>query len=252
LLPHLRGLNGAGVIPPPWQPNMSPTAGSPFNMDLSRLNDQYLGMYRATLKGSIGVCVTYNAAHQAKIAVYAPILFSTGSYNSKGVFGGVALSASLADFQQAATLTHDAIAAQRQQLHERLRVIAAGALGFLVLLAGIIATSITRPLVRLTEAARAVGRGDIETARLDGVQQQWLTDEVTELAGVFKQMVGQVHKRESALLQQVTELHIQIDKQKQDQEVDQITGSDWFQHLTANAQSMRNRFKADAANTPKD
>jgi hypothetical protein len=252
LLPHLRGLVGAGVIPPPWQPGMSPAAGFPFNMDLSRLNGQYLAMYRATLRGSVGACVTYNAARQIKVEVYAPIQLSMGSDNARGIFGGVGLGANLADFQQAATLTHDAIAAQTQQLQERSRLIAVGAFGFLLLLAGIVATSVTRPLVRLTEAARAVGRGETYTAQFDGVQQQWLTDEVTELARVFKQMSDQVHKRESALKQQVMDLHIQIDKQQQDQEVDAITGTDWFQHLTTNAQSMRNRFKAAPADTPGD
>jgi nitrate/nitrite-specific signal transduction histidine kinase len=145
-------------------------------------------------------------------------------------------------------------------MNELLR--AAGGIGgltlvFTVLLAALVSLSVTRPLARLARASQDMGTGKFNLASLDKIADQPLEDEVTELARSFKWMAEQVQQREQKLREEVAELHIQIDLKQQERQVEEITGTDWFQFLSQNAESMRSRYRTakapptgDASGTP--
>jgi nitrogen fixation/metabolism regulation signal transduction histidine kinase len=97
---------------------------------------------------------------------------------------------------------------------------------------------ITGPLVVLTDAADAIAHEQYEKAgALRPIQSR--NDEFGRLAGAFGFMLEKVRAREEKLKKEVRELHIQIDKTRQRQEVSRITGSDYFIKLKQKAADMR-------------
>ena len=118
-------------------------------------------------------------------------------------------------------------------------------IGFTVLLFSIVGTlvarSVTRPVRRLTEAARIMEQGELDTKTLNHLLDRSIEDEVTTLARVFKQMAEKVQLREKKLKKQIVELKIEIDEQKKQEQVSQIVDSDYFKTLRANASTMRRR-----------
>lgn len=64
---------------------------------------------------------------------------------------------------------------------------------------------------------------------------------IAELAAEFAQMAARVQQREEALQQEVErlQLRIKIDEDKKKRQVEEITGSDYFQLLKLQAQAMR-------------
>ncbi|WP_416672513.1 HAMP domain-containing protein [Egbenema bharatensis] len=82
---------------------------------------------------------------------------------------------------------------------------------------------------RVTAAATEVDRGTFEPDSLDEVAAR--PDELGQLARMFQTMATHVKQREGALKQQLMELSIEIDQTKRQQQVAQITKSDYFQEL---------------------
>jgi CRP-like cAMP-binding protein len=93
---------------------------------------------------------------------------------------------------------------------------------------------------QLTAAASAIEAGDYQLEDLDRVTQR--PDELGQLARVFKNMARQVYNREQELRQQVLELRIEIDKNRQNRQVTQITSTDYFRQLQSKASSLRSLF----------
>jgi CRP-like cAMP-binding protein len=62
---------------------------------------------------------------------------------------------------------------------------------------------------------------------------------VAGLAAEFAHMAATVRQREESLRQEIAQLRVEIDEAKRQQDVAQITGSDYFQSLKAQVQSMR-------------
>ena len=60
-----------------------------------------------------------------------------------------------------------------------------------------------------------------------------------ELLRAFFRLVEQVRAREDALRRQVRELEIQIDEGKRRQDVETLTGTDFFAHLKARSEELR-------------
>jgi len=90
---------------------------------------------------------------------------------------------------------------------------------------------------KLTNAASAVNDGSYESSILDDVAQR--TDSLGTLALVFQQMVREVRAREERLIRQVAELRIEIDEARQDRQVAEITDSEFYQKLSADAEELR-------------
>ncbi len=90
---------------------------------------------------------------------------------------------------------------------------------------------------RLTSAAAAVEAETFEIESLDKVANR--SDELGQLARVFKKMTEQVKQRENKLKQQVQELKIEIDKTKKARQVAEIVQTDNFQNLKQKLKRLR-------------
>lgn len=118
-----------------------------------------------------------------------------------------------------------------------------GILSLLVLITGLAAATflarrITSPVVCVTNAAGAIAKGDYEPAA--GLREMALRDdEMGQLAVVFQDMVQKVYDREQQLKEQVCELKIEIDRNKQSREVARITETDYFKCLRQKAKKLR-------------
>jgi methyl-accepting chemotaxis protein len=120
----------------------------------------------------------------------------------------------------------------------------------LFLLVFFISTSISRPMLKLTHAARAIGEGNYET-NLSALKNSRVKDEISTLADVFDIMVGKVYQREQNLRRQVEELKIEIDEVKRSKQLNEIVDTDFFRELQNKAKVMRNRARnAPAEETP--
>ena len=108
----------------------------------------------------------------------------------------------------------------------------------LFLLVYVLSNLLTRPIVKLTGAAEKIGEGDY-TYDLKSFHSRRLADEVSTLAEVFAFMVSKVKQREESLRMQVRELKVEIDEVKRKKQVQQITGSDFFQNLQAKSSRIR-------------
>ena len=110
----------------------------------------------------------------------------------------------------------------------------------LIFIVFFISLVLTRPLVRLAIAARHIGEGDYKQD-LSSLFQTRLQDEIDALARDFASMVSKVYQREQTLRMEVQQLRIEIDKTKQQKQVDEIVESDFFKDLQNKAGVMRRR-----------
>jgi DNA-binding response OmpR family regulator len=99
-----------------------------------------------------------------------------------------------------------------------------------------------RGVARVTAAALAVESGQFVPGILDDVVQR--PDALGNLARLFRRMAIEVTARQRRLEDQVNQLTIAIDKEKQAAEVDAITESDYFQDLKARARHFSARRTA--------
>ena len=91
---------------------------------------------------------------------------------------------------------------------------------------------------KLTAAAAAIEAGIYEPECLDDVAAR--TDALGQLAQLFQRMERAVSAREQRLRQEVQELRIVIDEARQARQVAEITESEYFQRLRAQADQLRN------------
>lgn len=90
---------------------------------------------------------------------------------------------------------------------------------------------------KLTSAASAVEAGTFQTSSLDDVAGRH--DELGRLARVFQRMAREVRAREEKLIEEVRELRIEIDEARQNRQVAEITESEFYRNLTAEAEVLR-------------
>lgn len=89
----------------------------------------------------------------------------------------------------------------------------------------------------ITSAAREIEMGEYRADSLDEITQR--DDELGQLARVFQNMAREVYAREQRLRQQVQELRIELDESRQQEQVEEITGSEYFQSLRNQAGDLR-------------
>lgn len=112
-----------------------------------------------------------------------------------------------------------------------------------------LASYIIRPVFVVTDVAASIEEENWSIEPLDEIAGR--SDEVGQLARVFRKMAQEVHARERQLKQQIRELTIQIDQTKKDTQVQEIVESDFFQDLQTRAEKLRrNRRRADEGDTP--
>jgi CheY-like chemotaxis protein len=94
-----------------------------------------------------------------------------------------------------------------------------------------------RNVALVTDAAAAVEAESFEPGNLSEVSGR--PDELGQLARVFERMAREVYAREQRLKQEVHQLQIELDEARQAQQVADITESDYFQQLQAEALGLR-------------
>ncbi len=108
----------------------------------------------------------------------------------------------------------------------------------------ILASYIISPVFVVTDVAASIEEAKWEIEPLDKIAGR--SDEVGQLARVFRGMAQEVRTRERQLKQQIRELTIQIDQTKKETQVKEIIDSDFFQDLQTRAEKLRrNRPKPD-------
>jgi methyl-accepting chemotaxis protein len=107
----------------------------------------------------------------------------------------------------------------------------------ILIIAGLLACTITNPVSQLTGAAQAIERGEqFAPERIAGITGSG--DELGHLARVFSRMALEVQAREERLKKQVEQLRIEIDEVKKARQVAEITEADYFRDLRQHAAEM--------------
>jgi HAMP domain-containing protein len=214
----------------------------PFNAQLGGWADPNLpiifGKGRA---GQSGFVTTVNQQGARKATTYAPVPFSEGDYRSDGVFAVLAIGVNTVEFHRSATTVAAQVEAERQRLVLEFGLVALGALAVLAIIGVAVSRVLVRPLSQLTAAARQLEQGEFDEEQLASIRGRRFADEVTLLANVFAEMGRQVVHRERQLRIKIDELHIQVDSRRRQQEVDEITETDYFRNLTNTATRLRSR-----------
>jgi HAMP domain-containing protein len=125
------------------------------------------------------------------------------------------------------------------QLAWQIFAIGLGSAGILVTVVYLIARRIVRPVQVITDAAAAIENDEFDLSALDAVKVR--SDEIGQLARIFQKMAKQVYQREQRLKRQVAELTIEIDQTRKEQQVAEITDTDYFKELTQKAKDLRKR-----------
>jgi hypothetical protein len=239
----IRGDDASGQPVPPQTAQMSPEERSrhPFNVRLSGWADPNLPtIFDKGLSGQAGVSET--GKHPDETATtYAPIPFAEGAYASNGVFGVLAIVANTAEFHESSTGVAASIDNERRQFQITMAVVILLSLGVLALVAFAIRRMLVRPLTQLTIVARELEEGKWDEERLTALRRRRFIDEITVLANVFTAMGHEVVRREQQLRTQIAELNIQIDSRRRQQQVDEITETDYFRNLRDTATRLRTR-----------
>lgn len=108
----------------------------------------------------------------------------------------------------------------------------------------LLARRLSRPVGVLTAAARKVEAGEPVDADALGVISA-SHDDVGRLARVFSTMADQVASRERKLREQVRALKVEIDHERRQQAVEEVTDTDFFRDLQSRAAEMRARAKGE-------
>jgi nitrate/nitrite-specific signal transduction histidine kinase len=101
---------------------------------------------------------------------------------------------------------------------------------------------VVRPVEAIAAMAQNVSAGGwtpIEAELAAVARVAGRSDELGHTARVFEGMAREVYERERRLKEQVRQLHIQIDEQKRESQVREITETDYFQDLQQKARSLR-------------
>jgi hypothetical protein len=110
----------------------------------------------------------------------------------------------------------------------------------------ILGRNVVEPIRRLAGLAVLVGEDKLSS---DSEEITWLNpiaergDELGQLSRLFQKMARQVYEREQQLKKQLSLLRIEIDDSKKQEDVAEITETEYFQDLQKKARSLRERRK---------
>ncbi|MEI8164789.1 MAG: ECF transporter S component [Chloroflexales bacterium] len=120
---------------------------------------------------------------------------------------------------------------------------------FIITNAALMAQSITRSLINLSQAAQAMEKNTLSAEQAATLKATTGKDEIAQLSHVFGTMAEEVIEREYALRKQVQELQIAIDDHKRSEQVQEIVETDFFRDLKQKARTLRAR-RTDAPDQP--
>jgi PAS domain S-box-containing protein len=196
----IRGYDSDGNLVPPYSattPKEDILSGRiPFNLLAAGfVHPNYPRVAEAVLRGESGVVETVNVGGANKIMAYAPIHYSAVGYQTHRVFGGITIGAEIDQFHQPAVATSRLI---RQEINNYLMqswVVISLTIMFVVAIAYMLANSIVRPVLSLTEGTRRMIHG-----KMSPEVQVSSNDEVGVLADSFNTMVRELNSRRQRLL----------------------------------------------------
>ena len=162
------------------------------------------------------------------ISAYTPLIDSNGN-----TVGGVGQDIALSYVQEI-----------RSKAVSQVLPVLLGIYVVLVVLVWLLASSIVRPIKRLTAASSRIAEGeyDLDVALMATGR---LRDEISTLADSFAVMATKVAERERSLRVEVKRLKVEIDSAKRAESVSAIVDSDDFAQLAERAAKMRNRMRED-------
>ena len=110
----------------------------------------------------------------------------------------------------------------------------------------LLAHNISEPIRKLTKTAQCLEQGNFEYDRLRSVSRS--KDDIGQLVRVFIDMAQKMESREKNLEQRVQNLNIEVDRAKKARQVEEITGTKYFQQLQQRAKKLRQRNIASDGN----
>lgn len=103
----------------------------------------------------------------------------------------------------------------------------------------LLARSISKPIRKLIKTAKSLEQGNFEYERLLSISHS--QDDIGQLVRVFIHMAQEVESREKELKQKVQKLNIEVDRAKKERQVEEVTGTKYFQQLQLRAKKLRQR-----------
>ncbi len=171
-----------------------------FQLDW-RMGEGYHAVVLETRKGHTGIATTNNLAGVLRTRVYSPIFYDTGVYAEHGIFGGVMMGTRVDKFIELLRQMNTRIA---QKIAQVRRAAYWPLLAILVLVSGLavfIARSLVRPIKALSQAAKRIGEGALDTPIPAPGR-----DEIGDLATSFGEMTHSLKRTIDELEASNTEL----------------------------------------------
>ena len=118
-------------------------------------------------------------------------------------------------------------------------------------IAMLLGTCISRPIQGLTIAAQSLEQTEEDETSIEQIHQDLAKfaetpDDLGQLVRAFLKMVDERHRRDRQLKHQVQSLRIEIDRQRREQDVAEITESDGFVQLQQKIRQLRNHKRSGA------
>lgn len=110
---------------------------------------------------------------------------------------------------------------------------------FTIANAALVAQWLSRPLLRVMQAAQLMEADQLGSAEAAELEAHRGKDEISRLCQSFGRMARQVILRQERLRQRVEELSIEIDQAKRARQVAEITETEYFQQLQQKAEQLR-------------
>ncbi|MEP7293659.1 MAG: DUF3365 domain-containing protein [Chloroflexota bacterium] len=115
--------------------------------------------------------------------------------------------------------------------------------------------AVVRPAVQIARLAQLIGSDKLTPNALEMKRVNELakrSDEFGHTARIIQRMAKEIYEREQKLKEQILSLRIQIDTEKQAQQVSEITDSDYFQDLQSRVHQIRKRDTTELPPKPQE
>jgi methyl-accepting chemotaxis protein len=173
------------------------------------------------------------------IGVRQPTVFN---WTLKGVaYHALAMPLTQTDWTYVASLPFETFEAAARDILRFAVIAALVGIGVAIAAGALIARRLSRPLLRLTSAARLIESSQLSNEQATALTETTDNDEIAELSRVFGRMAREVIQREVGLRSQVQVLTVLIDEAKRGREVAEITESEYFQSLAQRSKEIRAR-----------
>jgi signal transduction histidine kinase/HAMP domain-containing protein len=217
----IRGLDEDGHLVPPYTTSSSPESIAsgkiPYNLrEAAFIHPNYPKVHQAVLAGRSGVVDVTNVGGSQKIMAFAPILFDSGPFAEKGVFGGITIGAEVKQFHKMA----ESASLNIRLLYKTFLTGAWVLIGLTTMLVVFVAYrlshNITGPLSTLIAGTQEMARGKLGTqVKIESPV------EIAELAAAFNTMAWQLKERRERLLKTLAVLRRSRKEIKQERDFKQ-------------------------------